>query len=415
MGSLELVLICVGTPIQILALTIFTINSQTQQLKNRVPDLSIAAGIFSIIQFVIALNLGTNQSLCDLAYWTAHLYIPLCSLPLILRSWTVYFAWHFNEAKMCRAMKLETKEKLNHLFFFKPSYEWFLQHPSMSHRKFRYLIMAIFFLFHTLLGLAFNYSRSDNCYVFDDLIHLETIFMVYFIVNFFMIKLLFTVSMSLGIFKELLFSTLCWAFCHTFYFVLRYIGSDWADLVIALLVFLLNFISFGLPLYELATTNLNLRRQSITLEIGDEEIKKPRARQNTKYFNNNIPLKDCLKDPNGMKDFKEFLAKEFSVENILFWEKVEEFKNMFAASTIREREFLAAVILDEYVAEYAPSPINVDYKSIKLLREDIRNKNLFAEMFDKPQQSLYQLMATDSYRRFLLTPAGKRYRFFTVQ
>ena len=415
--SLTLVLLIIFSPIQLLIIALFSIYSNTQQLKNRVPDLSIFAGVFSLIQFIFTLVLISHQNICNYAYWTAHLYIPCCLLPLILRSWTVYFAWHYNEAKLSKAMKLETNERLNHLIFFKPTYEWFLRHPALLQRRSRYAIMVLFIIFHGLLGFAFvNTSNNNTCFVFDDFVQFEVIFLIYFIINAIMIKLLFTVSSSLGIFKELLFSTICWAICHTIYFILRYNDVVWADLMIALLIFLLNFISFGWPLYEVLSTRLSLRRQSITIEAsGDDDLKKSRSRQSTKYVNNNVPLKECLRDIGGLKEFKNFLAKEFSVENILFWERVEEFKKLFAISTAREREGIANAILDEYIAEYATSPINVDYKSIKLLREDIRSKKITLEMFDKVQHALYQLMATDSYRRFLLTPAGKRYRFFSVQ
>ena len=415
MSDAILVFIGIATAFQLVVILVFIANSNTQQLKNRVPDLSIFAGLTSLVQFVVALLLITDQDLCTFAYWIAHLYVPCCSLPLILRSWTVYFAWHYNEAKLCRAMKLETNDKMPHSLFFKPTYNWFLRHPSMLHRKTRYGIMLIFIVFHGLLGLAFRVNQNDICYVFNDLIHFEVIFIIYFIVNAFMIRLLFTVSTSLGIFKELLCSTLCWAIIHSTYFILRYNHVVWSDGIISLLIFLLNFISFGWPLYEILTTKLGLRRQSLTAEASGEDLKKTRSRQSTKYVNSNVPLRDCLHDIGGIREFKAFLAKEFSVENILFWEKVEEFKKTFNSNSTRDREAMANIILDEYIAEYATSPINVDYKSIKVLREDIRNKKISYEMFDKVQNLLYHLMATDSYRRFLLTPAGKRYRFFSVQ
>ncbi len=411
--SVALVIATIGTPFQLLLVITFALNAKTQQLKNRVPDLSIFAGGCSLVQFVISLMLVSKQDLCSISYWIAHLYIPCCSLPLILRSWTVYFAWHYNEAKLCKAMKLETSAKLNHFYFFNPSYDWFINKSFMMNRKTRHFCLLVFIICHLLVAFAFYTPSTGECFAFDNILVFEVLFIVYIVINGFMIKLLFTVSTSLGIFRELLSSTVCWAIFHAVYFALRYNNIAWADSVIAILIFFLNLISFGWPLYEFTNTKLNLRRQSVTIEQSNEM--KSRGRQNTKYMNNNVVLKDCLKDPKGLNDFKVFLAKEFSVENILFWEKVEHFKNQFNDLDQRGREALANIILDEYIAEYATSPINVDYKSVKQLREDIRNKKITVGMFDHSQHLLYQLMSTDSYRRFLLTAAGKRYRFFSVQ
>lgn len=58
---------------------------------------------------------------------------------------------------------------------------------------------------------------------------------------------------------------------------------------------------------------------------------------------------------------QEFLKKEFSAENILFWTSCERFRRSFAAAGPPDRVHADAIaILDRHLAQGAPDPVNVD-------------------------------------------------------
>ncbi len=61
---------------------------------------------------------------------------------------------------------------------------------------------------------------------------------------------------------------------------------------------------------------------------------------------------------------QEFLKKEFSAENILFWVSCERFRRSAASASAsaspEELHAGAIAILDRHLAQGAPDPVNVD-------------------------------------------------------
>ncbi|KAG5670072.1 hypothetical protein PVAND_000358 [Polypedilum vanderplanki] len=107
-------------------------------------------------------------------------------------------------------------------------------------------------------------------------------------------------------------------------------------------------------------------------------------------------LRELLKDPAGREQFARFLDKEFSGENLKFWEAIQNLKSL-PQSQVKEA---AKKIFDEFLAPDAPCPVNVDSKSVELAKVALTNGPSFF-CFDVAAEHIYLLMKNDSYPRYL--------------
>jgi len=106
-------------------------------------------------------------------------------------------------------------------------------------------------------------------------------------------------------------------------------------------------------------------------------------------------LQELLNDPVGREQFAKFLDKEFSGENLKFWDAVQELKAL-PQCQVADR---VSVIWAEYLGPDASCPVNVDSHS-----NDITKKNMLKPdrwTFDTAAAHVYHLMKTDSYSRYL--------------
>ncbi|XP_041451455.1 regulator of G-protein signaling 7 [Drosophila obscura] len=117
-------------------------------------------------------------------------------------------------------------------------------------------------------------------------------------------------------------------------------------------------------------------------------------------------LRELLNDAIGRDQFTKFLEKEYSGENLKFWESVQEMKAL-PQSEIREA---IHKIWQEFLAPDAPCPVNVDSKSVELAREAVNSPNGPNRWcFDVAASHVYHLMKSDSYSRYLRSDMYKDY------
>ncbi|XP_002042311.2 regulator of G-protein signaling 7 [Drosophila sechellia] len=117
-------------------------------------------------------------------------------------------------------------------------------------------------------------------------------------------------------------------------------------------------------------------------------------------------LRELLNDAIGREQFTKFLEKEYSGENLKFWESVQEMKAL-PQSEIKEA---IQKIWQEFLAPEAPCPVNVDSKSVELAREAVNSPsgpNRWC--FDVAASHVYHLMKSDSYSRYLRSDMYKDY------
>ncbi|KAI3413256.1 hypothetical protein GPALN_010754 [Globodera pallida] len=101
----------------------------------------------------------------------------------------------------------------------------------------------------------------------------------------------------------------------------------------------------------------------------------------------------------GFLLFREFLQSEFSEENLEFWLECEEFKRMKTGKKSTAQK--ANQIFDNFVRELAPKEVNLDSQTRLATQAALAVVPLRTEMFTMAQHKIEQLMAKDSYPRFL--------------
>mmetsp|Transcript_14064 Transcript_14064/g.29650 ORF Transcript_14064/g.29650 Transcript_14064/m.29650 type:complete len:478 (-) Transcript_14064:124-1557(-) len=134
-----------------------------------------------------------------------------------------------------------------------------------------------------------------------------------------------------------------------------------------------------------------------------------------------------LSSPSGMEAFIQHCAREFSTENIQFWNAVNEYKSKFKdeenclplppldnddeASGPRE-DFDAikegTELYKRFVAVTAEEQINLNAKQRNFIKSVAESKSFQKDTFDDAQKEIFTVMSKDSYPRFLSSANSNR-------
>uniref|UniRef100_A0AAQ5XMH2 Regulator of G protein signaling 6 n=1 Tax=Amphiprion ocellaris TaxID=80972 RepID=A0AAQ5XMH2_AMPOC len=106
-------------------------------------------------------------------------------------------------------------------------------------------------------------------------------------------------------------------------------------------------------------------------------------------------LEEALKDPAGRDQFLKFLESEFSSENLRFWLAVQDLKRR----PLQEVSSRAQEIWQEFLADGAPSSINLDSHSYERTSQNLKDPGRYS--YEDAQEHIFKLMKSDSYARFL--------------
>ncbi|KAL8175218.1 UNVERIFIED_CONTAM: Regulator of G-protein signaling 11 [Gekko kuhli] len=112
-------------------------------------------------------------------------------------------------------------------------------------------------------------------------------------------------------------------------------------------------------------------------------------------------FQELLSDLLGRGQFLEFLQKEFSAENLSFWEACEALRH---GEQARIAEMVDS-IYQQFLAPSATRWVNIDSKTMERTLEGIKNPH--RHVMDDAQMHIYMLMKKDSYPRFLKSEAYK--------
>uniref|UniRef100_A0A8D0CLU3 Regulator of G protein signaling 9b n=1 Tax=Scleropages formosus TaxID=113540 RepID=A0A8D0CLU3_SCLFO len=112
-------------------------------------------------------------------------------------------------------------------------------------------------------------------------------------------------------------------------------------------------------------------------------------------------FQELLNDPRGRADFRLFLKKEFSGENLAFWETCEDLK-WGAAATMKEK---AQQIYKTFLAPGAPRWINIDGKTMEITVKGLVHPHRY--VLDAAQTHIYMLMKKDSFGRYMKSAVSK--------
>nr|XP_061824933.1 regulator of G-protein signaling 6-like isoform X5 [Nerophis lumbriciformis] len=125
----------------------------------------------------------------------------------------------------------------------------------------------------------------------------------------------------------------------------------------------------------------------------DLEASRDPSQQRVKKWG--FSLEEALKDTAGREQFLRFLESEFSSENLRFWLAVQDLKRR----PLQEVASRAQEIWQEFLAEGAPSSINLDSHSYERTSHNLKDPGRYS--FEDAQEHIFTLMKSDSYARFL--------------
>uniref|UniRef100_A0A5S6R3D7 Regulator of G-protein signaling 7 n=1 Tax=Trichuris muris TaxID=70415 RepID=A0A5S6R3D7_TRIMR len=108
-----------------------------------------------------------------------------------------------------------------------------------------------------------------------------------------------------------------------------------------------------------------------------------------------LSFDELLSDVAGRECFMKFLEKEYSGENLRFWEAVQSLR----FSSCRMVPVKVTSIYNDYLGSSAASPVNVDSKVMDITNKNLENSGRWS--FDEAAEHIYCLMKNDSYQRFI--------------
>ncbi|XP_029453421.1 regulator of G-protein signaling 9 isoform X2 [Rhinatrema bivittatum] len=117
---------------------------------------------------------------------------------------------------------------------------------------------------------------------------------------------------------------------------------------------------------------------------------------------------ELIRDPKGRQSFQLFLKKEFSGENMGFWEACEDLK-YGDQSKVKEK---AEEIYKLFLAPGARRWINIDGKTMDVTVKGLKHPHRY--VLDAAQTHIYMLMKKDSYARYLKSPIYKEMLFKAI-
>ncbi|PAA94146.1 hypothetical protein BOX15_Mlig009240g1 [Macrostomum lignano] len=108
-------------------------------------------------------------------------------------------------------------------------------------------------------------------------------------------------------------------------------------------------------------------------------------------------MQELLRDPAGRIEFERWLEKEFSRENLSFWEACQELRRIPLSQVGAELQR----IYSNFLGPDAQEPVNLAGHVAERVRRRMEGRLSDRFAFEEAEENIYQLMRTDSYSRFV--------------
>lgn len=128
------------------------------------------------------------------------------------------------------------------------------------------------------------------------------------------------------------------------------------------------------------------------------------GKRNDKRVQIDEVLNNQRQEPLSLEDFRRFLEEEHAVENLEFYENVEQFKEVARdddESSVDSRVELERSIADNYVAPGAPKEVNIEGRTRDEILQRVQNNEVDPDIFTPAQREVRNLMMFDSFSRFV--------------
>lgn len=127
------------------------------------------------------------------------------------------------------------------------------------------------------------------------------------------------------------------------------------------------------------------KRASVSVDVAEaaDKILHTEA-ENPKYKPSDFPslhsLETVIKCDVARHHFKMFLAAEWGVENLIFWQEVTRYRQILQTS-----EPIAKRLFDVFIADESPSQVNISSQQRGLIEKKMGLTYPFSTIFDEAQ------------------------------
>jgi regulator of G-protein signaling len=229
---------------------------------------------------------------------------------------------------------------------------------------------------------------------------------------------------ELGIRHEISRNIFIWAATYVLLIVMRYFGNGWVSpLMIAIQQMLLSYSMIVMPCHHTDSVFFFLFKSATSAQIHGEQgsyygnesgsmssigrsLRQSSSSERSVY---DTDLETMLSTERGIKKFSEHCAKEFSMENIRFWQAVNHYRTTsleleatpVTSERTEELHDTAMAIWETYIAPGSEMEVNIPNTMAKLIKVDIESMQVSSALFDRAQEEIFNLMSRDSYQRYL--------------
>jgi hypothetical protein len=171
----------------------------------------------------------------------------------------------------------------------------------------------------------------------------------------------------------------------------------------------LSFLSSGFPLF----LEYKERNPSSPSSVSVHPLATPAE--------SHVSLNQTLADPHGVIAFEEYLKLEFSVENLMFYFRVKEYRDNFQTRSGFENSERAIQIYHQFLHRKSPFQVNlpslvikpieslfVSYRAQTIVSSPTSPETIREGIFEPACQQVYQLMSNDTFQRFKKSDIFKR-------
>ncbi len=410
-------------PTSLTAIRIFYSHRKSAVIYTRFTTLTVSAAFYELIitgsvgcyvvmtlpRDPIVSNMPRSQIECVVLHYLSYMKTSLFAYPLVIRIFRHYFLFHSNRAK-----KLQSEDsplfttKMNHLpYIWTPIPKWFLNNRYLTSKQHIRVVYIAQLLGHVAVALVVHLVyyhdgffipslvvQNGRCNFYQDYFIFLPGSIIWFFMSIACIILLKTTQDMFGMCRELQGILLSWTCLGFFYFFMLLNVDPIIDHQFPIIY--IGFMMIFSVLCWILLFPLVILKQ-------DEE---PLGQSTFKS------LQELMKDKNALSEFKDFLIREFSFENLLFYEAVTKYRNNADFQLNRQHHYKnaklhAKKIYLKYLVDNSEYPINVDAAIRQRIVRRLERDEITPLIFDEAQEHVYNLMNSHSFRRFNVERACK--------
>ncbi|ORX90018.1 regulator of G protein signaling superfamily [Basidiobolus meristosporus CBS 931.73] len=386
---------------------------------------------------------------CFLALWFTQLGYPIIYLCILGRSLRFLFLYRLSEAKLAAALNTKIRSKLfkksdgmganlikrssedsglelqNLTYTSESSFptssfpleeNWYYKHRRILGSNVLGTLMSVVVLFHVILLMIIQVVSprfaivpsvaDENCLIGWEWIPHRFFVIFYTVLIIVLILMLLSVSDAYGIRRELIImctiSTSIDIFLIIFFSVpaMQVLDPNIFSLAIALIpIFTFYYFMVLKPIlesYGFTTLFQTLigRSPQIALTSSMESFE------------------TLLRTPTLFEQFKLFAVKDFTIENVLFYEHCCRIHELAATSSNYAEELQE--IFTIFIAQDSRFMINLNGRTFRKLRQMVVERKFEENMYDEAKEEVKDLMFRNTYPRFLQTRRNTNIRWDAV-